>query len=80
MSRVKGAKLAAGDVSVQATVTGALRNNQLIAQAARAASVATPLLDEVHLVRRDAALGHGGADMVSVIGAIEARTDALAQR
>lgn len=81
VSRVKGAKLAAGDFSVQATVTDALRNNQLIAQAARAASVATPLLDQVHaLYGETAALGHGHADMVSIIRAIEARTDALAQR
>ena len=80
VSRVKGAKLAAGDFSVQATVTDALRNNQLIVQEARAASVATPLLDEVHaLYGETAALGHGHADMVSIIRAIEARTDALAQ-
>jgi len=80
VSRVKAAKLAAGDFSVQATVTDALRNNQLIVQAARAASVATPLLDEVHaLYGETAALGHGHADMVSIIRAIEARTDALAQ-
>ncbi len=79
VSRVKGAKLAAGDFSVQATVTDALRNNQLIVQAARAASVATPLLDEVHaLYGETAALGHGRADMVSIIRAIEARTAALA--
>jgi len=81
VSRVKGAKLAAGDFSVQATVIDALRNNQLIVQAARAASVATPLLDEVHaLYGETAALGHGRADMVSIIRAIEARTNALAQR
>jgi 3-hydroxyisobutyrate dehydrogenase len=81
VSRVKGAKLAAGDFSVQATVTDALRNNQLIVQAARAASVATPLLDQVHaLYGETAALGHGRADMVSIIRAIEARTKALAFR
>ena len=81
VSRVKGAKLAAGDFSVQATVADALRNNQMIAQAARAASVATPLLDEVcALYSETAALGHGHADMVSIIRAIEARTDALARR
>ena len=79
VSRVKGAKLANGDFSVQASVTDALRNNQLIVQAARAASVATPLLDEVHaLYGETAALGHGRADMVSIIRAIEARTAALA--
>jgi len=43
--------------------------------------VATPLLDEVHaLFGETAALGHGRADMVSIIRAIEARTAALAQR
>jgi len=79
VSRVKGAKLAAGDFSVQAAATDALRNIQLITQAARAASVATPLLDECEVLYGEtAALGHGHADMVSVIRAIEGRTAALA--
>jgi 3-hydroxyisobutyrate dehydrogenase len=80
VSRVKSAKLAAGDYSVQATVADALRNNQLIAEAARAASVATPMLHQVlALYAETAALGHGHADMVSVIRAIEARTDAISR-
>jgi 3-hydroxyisobutyrate dehydrogenase len=79
-SRVKGAKLAAGDFTVQATVTDAFRGNQLIAQAARAATVATPLLDACHaLYGETVALGHGHLDMVAVVRAIEARTDAISR-
>jgi 3-hydroxyisobutyrate dehydrogenase len=78
-SRVKGAKLAAGDFTVQAAVADAFRGTQLIVDAARAAVVATPLMDECHaLYGETLALGHSGADMMAVVRAIEARTDALA--
>ncbi len=77
-SRVKGPKLVARDFAVQAATTDAFRSNQLIAQAARAARLATPLLDECHaLYGETLALGHGHSDMVAVVRAIEARTDAL---
>jgi len=77
VSRAKTPKLATGDFAVQAGVVDVLKNNRLIAEAARAAGLASPLLDVCHaLYRETAALGHGGADMVAVLRAIEARTDA----
>jgi 3-hydroxyisobutyrate dehydrogenase len=75
VSRVKTAKLLAGDFDVQASITNVLENNRLVAEAARAAGIASPLLDVCHaLYRETAALGHGQEDMVAVVRAIEART------
>jgi 3-hydroxyisobutyrate dehydrogenase len=75
VSRGKGGKLLAGDFSVQAACTDVLKNNQLVAAAARRAGLATPLLDVSHaLFAETVALGHGGEDMVAVLRAIEART------
>jgi 3-hydroxyisobutyrate dehydrogenase len=72
---VKTAKLLAGDFDVQASITNVLENNRLVAEAARAAGIASPLLDVCHaLYRETAALGHGQEDMVAVVRAIEART------
>jgi 3-hydroxyisobutyrate dehydrogenase len=52
-----------------------LKNNRLVAEAARRSSVASPLLDVCHaLFRETVELGHGGSDMVAVLHAIEART------
>jgi len=52
-----------------------LENNRLIAEAAREAGIASPLLDVCHaLYGETLALGHAGADMVAVLRAIEART------
>ncbi len=77
VSRVKAAKLVAGDLDVQASITNVLENNRLVAEAARGAGLASPLLDACHaLYREAAALGHGPSDMVAVLRAIEARTDA----
>jgi 3-hydroxyisobutyrate dehydrogenase len=77
-ARVKGAKLADGDFTAQALATDAFRATQLIVEAARAASVATPLLDACHALYAEAvALGHGQSDMVSVVRAFEARTHAM---
>ncbi|MFI7675862.1 NAD(P)-dependent oxidoreductase [Actinophytocola sp. NPDC049390] len=76
-SRVKTAKLLAGDFDVQASITNVLENNRLVAEAAREAGVASPLLDVCHaLYGETAALGHGEEDMVAVVRAIEARTAA----
>ncbi|QMU74036.1 NAD(P)-dependent oxidoreductase [Streptacidiphilus sp. P02-A3a] len=76
VSRVKAPKLLTGDFTVQAGVVDVLKNNRLIAEAARAAGLASPLLDVCHALFGEAvALGHGGADMVAVLHAIEARTD-----
>jgi len=54
--------------------------HRLIAEAARASHVASPLLDVCHaLYGETVALGHGQADMVAVVRAIEARTDSSAR-
>ncbi|PXY36818.1 2-hydroxy-3-oxopropionate reductase [Prauserella flavalba] len=75
VSRTKAAKLVAGDFAVQASITDVLKNNRLIAGAAREAGLASPLLDACHALYADTArLGHGGADMAAVVRAIEART------
>ncbi|MEU1481985.1 NAD(P)-dependent oxidoreductase [Streptomyces sp. NPDC005760] len=76
VSRVKGAKLPARDFTVQAAVTNVLENNRLIAEAARKAGLASPLLDACHALYGEAAeQGHGDADMVAVLRALEARSD-----
>ncbi|HEY4244483.1 MAG TPA: NAD(P)-dependent oxidoreductase [Kofleriaceae bacterium] len=73
VSRVKLAKLLAGDYSVQAAIGNVLENNRLIAEAAREAHLPSPLLDTCHALYRQAlALGHGHEDMVAVRHAIEA--------
>ncbi len=75
VSRVKAAKLVGRDFAVQAAISNVLQNVRLIADAAREAGVASPVLDVCHaLYRETEALGLAGADMVAVIRAIEART------
>ncbi|MBF5046131.1 NAD(P)-dependent oxidoreductase [Aggregicoccus sp. 17bor-14] len=77
VSRVKAQKLVAGDFAAQAAAADVLKNNQLVAEAARRAQLASPLLDACHaLYRETVALGHGGEDMVAVVRALEARTKA----
>ncbi|MCK2219436.1 NAD(P)-dependent oxidoreductase [Actinomadura sp. ATCC 31491] len=79
VSRVKTRKLAEGEHTAQAAIADVLKNNRLIAEAARARGLASPLLDVCHeLFAETLALGHGGLDMVAVIRAIEARTAASA--
>jgi len=76
VSRVKGPKLVARDFTVQASILDALKNNRLVAEAARELNLASPLLDVCHtLYGETAALGYGQSDMVAVIRAIESRTD-----
>ncbi|MFJ8630740.1 NAD(P)-dependent oxidoreductase [Streptomyces sp. NPDC093568] len=76
VSRGKGPKLLARDFAVQAAAADVLKNNRLIAEAARKAAVASPLLDVCHALFGEAvARGHGGEDMVAVLHALEARTD-----
>jgi 3-hydroxyisobutyrate dehydrogenase len=76
VSRVKVQKLVARDFSVQAGISDVLKNNRLIAEAARKAHLASPLLDVCHaLYGETEALGLGQSDMVAVVQAIEARTD-----
>jgi 3-hydroxyisobutyrate dehydrogenase len=78
VSQVKLAKLVARDFEVQAAIHDVLKNNQLVAQAARDAQLASPLLDVCHaLFAQTAAMGLGQADMVAVVQAMEERTRAL---
>ncbi|MEV1203367.1 NAD(P)-dependent oxidoreductase [Microbispora rosea] len=75
VSRVKAVKLAGRDFAAQAAIADVLKNNRLIAEAARGAGVASPLLDVCHaLFGETLALGHGDLDMAAVVHAIEART------
>jgi 3-hydroxyisobutyrate dehydrogenase len=75
ISRVKILKLVTRDFDVQASITDVLKNNRLVAEAAREAKVASPLLDVCYaLFGETLALGHGRADMAAVVHAIEART------
>jgi 3-hydroxyisobutyrate dehydrogenase len=76
VSRVKALKLVTRDFDVQASISDVLENNcQQIAEAARAAGIASPLLDACHALFGEAhALGLGGADMAAVIRAIEQRS------
>ncbi|WP_042364732.1 NAD(P)-dependent oxidoreductase [Streptacidiphilus neutrinimicus] len=77
VSRIKAGKLTEGDFSVQAGILDVLKNNRLIVEAARAAGIASPLLDVCcALYAETAELGHGAQDMVAVLRAVEARTDA----
>jgi 3-hydroxyisobutyrate dehydrogenase len=77
VSRVKVEKLVSRDFSVQASLRDVLMNNRLIAESARSAGIASPLLDACHQLFGEAvALGHGAEDMAAVVRAIEARTDA----
>ncbi|NIH84976.1 NAD(P)-dependent oxidoreductase [Amycolatopsis granulosa] len=76
VSRMKAAKLLAGDFAVQASIADVLKNNQLIAEAARSARLASPLLDVCHaLYGETLELGHGAEDMAAVVRAIEQRTN-----
>lgn len=78
VSRMKAAKLLSGDFGVQAAARDVLMNNRLVADAARASGLASPLLDVCHALFADTvALGHGNLDMVAVLRAVEARTEAL---
>ena len=81
VSRMKAPKLVARDFAVQAAITDVLKNNRLVAEAARAAKLASPLLDVCYaLYGETLALGHGQSDMVAVLRAIEARTDVTGGR
>ncbi len=78
VSRAKAVKLVAADFSVQASIADVLKNNLLIAEAARDNAVASPLLDAcAGLYAEAVGLGHGSRDMAAVIRAIEARSDGL---
>jgi 3-hydroxyisobutyrate dehydrogenase len=79
LSRVKAAKLLARDFAAQAAIANVLGNTRLISAAARAAGIATPLIDQCQCLYEEAhALGFGAADMAAVIEAIEHRSASLA--
>jgi 3-hydroxyisobutyrate dehydrogenase len=78
VSRVKAPKLVGRDFAVQAAISNVLENNRLIAEVAREAGIASPLLDVCHALYSEAlALGLGEADMVAVLKAIEGRSQAV---
>ncbi|WP_235018098.1 NAD(P)-dependent oxidoreductase [Thermomonospora echinospora] len=75
VSRTKARKLVRGDFEVQAAIADVLKNNRLVAEAARSRGAASPLLDVCHALYGETLdLGHGGADMAAVIHALRART------
>jgi len=75
VSRIKLAKLRDGDFSTQALITDVLKNCRLVADAARLAKIASPLLDVSHeLYGETVELGHGKEDMAAVVKAIAGRT------
>ncbi|MGW4537103.1 2-hydroxy-3-oxopropionate reductase [Streptomyces sp. WAC 01325] len=75
VSRLKAPKLLGRDFAVQAAAADVLKNNRLIAEAARKADMASPLLDVCHaLFGETVDQGHGGEDMVAVLHALETRT------
>src|SRR5262245_30606714 len=78
-SRTKLAKLVDDDFSAQALAHDGCNSTRLITDAARDARIVTPLIDDCRqLYEETVALGHGGNDMISVISAIEARSNSLA--
>jgi 3-hydroxyisobutyrate dehydrogenase len=77
VSRVKINKLVRDDLAAQASLGDVLMNSQLVAAAARSAGIATPLLDRADgLYAMANAMGFGTLDMIGVIRALEAETDA----
>lgn len=75
VSRIKLEKLISRDFSIQASIANVLDNVQLIADAAREAKIASPVLDVcLDLFSEAKGLGMGESDMAAVIGAIEHRT------
>jgi 3-hydroxyisobutyrate dehydrogenase len=80
-SRMKLAKLVADDYLPQALARDGCNSTRLITNAARDAHIATGLMDVCReLYEETVTLGHGSSDMISVIRAIEARSDSLSDR
>jgi 3-hydroxyisobutyrate dehydrogenase len=75
IARLKLQKLQERDFAVQAAIADVRKNSRLVAEAARAAGVAAPIVelaDELYL--ETVGLGFGDEDMAAVIRAHEART------
>lgn len=78
VSRIKLEKLLHGDFAAQALITDVLKNSRLVAEAARHAKVASPLLDASHaLYKETVELGCGSEDMAAVVKAIGSRTSRM---
>ena len=76
LARGKGRKLVSADFDVQASSANVLENTRLIAEAARKARLASPVLDVCRdLYAETVASGFAEADMVAVIRALEARSE-----
>jgi 3-hydroxyisobutyrate dehydrogenase len=77
-TRVKSPMLRDRDFTAQAAALDVLKNNRLIADAARRTGLASPLLDACHaLFTETVAQGHAAQDMVAVLHAIESRTQGV---
>ncbi|MEV6635549.1 NAD(P)-dependent oxidoreductase [Actinoplanes sp. NPDC051470] len=75
ISRIKTVKLRDREFGVQAAIRDVHYNSELVADAARRAGIASPLLDACEQLFGEAvALGHGPDDMAAVVTALEART------
>ena len=75
VSRGKLPKLIAKEFSVQASIRDVRMNSGLVAQAARDAGIASPLLDASDALFAEAeAAGHGALDMAAVLLAIALRS------
>lgn len=80
VSKTKLPKMVDRDFSVQASIVDVLKNNRLVAQEARRAQLASPLLDQCcTLFGETLALGLGATDMIAVLQAIERRTEHAAR-
>jgi 3-hydroxyisobutyrate dehydrogenase len=78
LSRIKLAKLAAGDFAKQGSVLDGVNNTRLITDAAREARAGAGMITVVQELFGEAfALGHGADDMIAVIRAMEARSGRL---
>ncbi|KOX27615.1 2-hydroxy-3-oxopropionate reductase [Saccharothrix sp. NRRL B-16348] len=76
VSRAKTTKLLADDFEAQAAARDVFTNTRLITAAARAAGVASPLMDEcLTLMGRTVELGHGEQDVAAVVHALRERSD-----
>jgi 3-hydroxyisobutyrate dehydrogenase len=75
ISRIKAAKLLRQDFARQAGISDVLKNSRLVVEAAREASLASPLMDIcLALYGETEALGLGADDMIAVVRAIESRS------
>lgn len=75
VSTRKAAKLLAGDFTAEAAIADVLKNNRLVAEAARRRGLASPLIDTCHGLYRDTErAGFGAEDMAAVVRGIAAMT------